>query len=535
MNFQYDTSVLQSEMSRILDKYKPENTSLPEINSEDFLESLQKYSENIFSDCRMKMNILMVTLGYADKNVSEKLYELIRNMIEECDQKLTQDEKKYLQWQAKATPDSYNFIPKSDTISKWLNGKRTPNRLSLYKISLALHLPIYLHDVAYGMDMQSKKYIASANYLFNKIYNQRYSSKQADELIFVYQLVNMISQNCNNLYLQSMKMLAEYHKKEIACKENEFIGESDTMLIVGKGIEMLPEAFVDFLVKLSPALNLQYSSVNKSIASVIEKFSDSKVTNQFLEKYYQSNKMLIQGFFNDDNMVGNSDENMANYVLISPILKDNIEFLNKRMAFCTIIQKTCLNQLPKLKKSFYRYNISNEIFEYLSCFELSDIEDIMFFIVKEIMLTEREVYNVLSADNKNIHDLMRKILIITHFFEYWSNVESETEYDAYKSEIDFVLIRYGYMPMYAKNLFDSFFMLCSQFYDPIVSYYSVINRVFSYYNEFQNAFLNATDQDLSINYRPLSSHIPIIISKGEDVTDYIDDISVQKKLLKEIK
>jgi len=94
MNFQYDTSVLQSEMSRILDKYKPENTSFPEINSEDFLESLQKYSENIFSDCRMKMNILMVTLGYADKNVSEKLYELIRNMIEECDQKLTQDEKK---------------------------------------------------------------------------------------------------------------------------------------------------------------------------------------------------------------------------------------------------------------------------------------------------------------------------------------------------------------------------------------------------------------------------------------------------------
>ena len=92
---------------------------------------------------------------------------------------------------------------------------------------------------------------------------------------------------------------------------------------------MLPEAFVDFLVKLSPALNLQYSSVNKSIASVIEKFSDSKVTNQFLEKYYQSNKMLIQGFFNSDNMVGNSDENMANYVLISPILKDNIEFLNK--------------------------------------------------------------------------------------------------------------------------------------------------------------------------------------------------------------
>ena len=550
----YDTVSLQDEIAKILDKYKPEDTPLPDIESENFLEVLQKYNEKISSDCRMKMNILMVILGYAEKNVSSKLYELIEKMINECDKHLTPEEKEYLKWEnkcnseieseikskSKPNPNSYNFIPKPDTIDKWLNSKRIPNRLSLYKICFALNLPLYLYDDVKNMDMQGTKYILSANYLFNKVYNQRYSSKEADELIFVYQLINSVHNKCQNSYLQAMKMLASYRKKSMLCQNEAFFyDDKSTILIIGRGIEMLPEAFVDFLSQLSPILDIRHSAVNKKIESIIQKFTSGERTKQFLEKYYDSNSTLICGTFNSGNAVVNSVRNMADYVLISSILKRNMEFLNKRLELCSVIHSNNYNsrRISRIKEVFLQYGISDNIFEYMNNFKVPYTKDIIMFLIKEIMLTEKEVYGIFGEDKKNtsaqIYEKTRNVLIITHFLDYWSGLDYDPEYEDYKLSINNILMKFGYMPMYAKSLFDSFFLLCAQLKDPVISYYRIIDKIVTNYRGFQNSFLSSVDESIRNNYNPLSANTPIM--KYSEMADCIDDTYIQKELLKPIK
>lgn len=540
----YDTVSLQDEISKILDKYKPEDTPLPDIESGNFLEVLHEYNEKISSDCRMKMNILMVISGYAEKNISSKLYELIENMIKECDKCLTPEEKKYLEWESecnsKPNPNSYSFIPKPDTIDKWLNSKRIPNRLSLYKIAFALNLPLYLYDAVKNMNTQSKEYISSVNYLFNKVYNQRYSSKEADELIFVYQLINSVHNKCQNSYLQAMKMLASYNKKSMLCKKNNFFyDDKSTILIIDRGIKMLPESFVDFLSQLSPILNIRHSAVNKKIESIVQKFTSGERTRQFLEKYYDSNSTLICGTFYNGDTVGDSVRNMADYVLISSILKRNVEFLNRRLALCSVIHSNSYNsrRISYVKGVFLQYGISDNIFEYLSNFKIPYAKDIIMFIIKEIMLTEKEIYGIFEEDKKNptaqTYEKIRNILIITHFLDYWSGLDYDPEYEDYKLSIDNILMKFGYMPMYTKNLFDSFFMLCAQLKNPVISYYNIIDEIVMNYWGFQNSFLESVDEDIRDNYNPLSANTPIM--KYHEMADCIDDTSIQKELLKPIK
>ncbi len=536
----YDTVSLQDEISKILDKYKPENTLLPEIESENFLEVLQEYNEKISSDCRVKMNVLMVILGYAEKNVSNKLYELIEKMINECDKYLTPEEKEYLIWENKSNPNSYGFIPKPDTIHNWLNSKRIPNRLSLYKMAFALDLPLYFYNVVKNMDMQSREYISSANYLFNKVYNQRYSSKEADELIFVYQLINSVHDKCKNSYLQAMKMLASYNKRATLYKNDDsFCDDKSTTLIIGKGIEMLPEAFIDFLLQLSPILNKRHSAVNKKIKSIVQKFAASERTSKFLEKYYDSNNALICGTFNNGDVVGNSISNMADYVLTSSILKHNIEFLNRRLKLCSVIHSNSYNshRISHIKEVFMQQGISDNMFEYLKNFKIPYANDIITFLIEEIMLTKKEVYGTFEENRKNTitetNEKTRSVLILTHFLDYWSGLDHDSEYEDYKLSIDNILMKFGYMPMYTKKMFDSFFMLCAQLKNPIISYYSIIDKIVMNYWEFQNSFLASVDEDIRDNYNPLSANAQIM--KYPEMADCIDDKNIQKELQKPIK
>ena len=534
----YDTIALQDEISKILDRYRPENIQLPDIESEEFLEILQKYNEKLSSDCKIKMRILMVESEYKDKNVSVKLHELIKSMIDECNEKLEPEEKKYLRWEDNKNPDSYSFVPKPDTIDKWMNSKRIPSRLSIYKISCALHLPVYLYETLKNMDIQSREYILSANYLFNKVYNQRYSSKEADELIFVYQLINGIYAGNNNWYLQAMKMIADYYKKSMLCKQNDPVYDnSSTILIIGKGIEMMPEPFVDFLSVLSPVLNIMHSSVNKKIRAIVKKFADGDRTSRFLEKYYDSNNELIRGCFNNGDKVESSDKNMADYVLISPVLKNNLEFLNRRMSLCYAVHNNSYSErrLSYIKNIFAQYGVSDNIFRYLSSFEISDMKDIMIFIIREIMLTEKELYGIFSEDDKTnaqTYKKARELLIITHFLDYWSGTDYEPEYHDYRYNIDNILMKSGYNPLYTKNLFDSFFLMTAQLKDPVASYYNIINETVLYYWGFQNNFLSSADVYTRDNYNSLSSKVPII--KYMEAACFIDDKGIQKQILRQI-
>ena len=56
------------------------------------------------------------------------------------------------------------------------------------------------------------------NFLFNKVYNQRYVTRTADELIFVFCLKN------GKNYLTAMQMLAKYRR---ICKNIDFSDEGN--------------------------------------------------------------------------------------------------------------------------------------------------------------------------------------------------------------------------------------------------------------------------------------------------------------------
>lgn len=556
-----DTKMLMEEFFDIFrdDRFLDNDPdSLPYIanNPDDFLRKYIDYCQKIAIGKREKMSQIMDKKGISASNCQKKIVEKIKNVIDNCNNELNEEEKKILNWKYGGnSTDNFASIPKEDTVKKWLNdtGARNPNRLYLYKIAFALKLPAYY---PYEISDSDEKYITSVNFLFNKIYNQKFCTKIPLELIFIFCLRN------GKNYTTAMKMLAKYIR--IPKNDKMQLDDASTLNIIKQSSSENEDEFIGFLVQMTPVLNDKYSSVFSKIEESIKYFSDENKMNEFWEKYSAKTYMNTA-------LIATNDEENLNYmnlgkkVLISELLKQYLVFFNKRMRISSALydKRESLND-TFLSGELASLGISNALYQ---CLKKSASESIsakfgnngqqtFSDIINDIIITEKDVYNqdiiirtenddgkytrkITEKDNPFSHELIyrrsRKALITAHFFFYWSATDAELSYDEYISEINEILTDCLYTKMYIKNSFDSFLMLLAKTVDPIESYYSVFETIFSIYDDYQKEFTSSdiieefSEYNVYTTENKADGNIDIV---EHDMIHPVDQNSIQEKILK---
>ena len=573
--------------SRFLERDKDYDT-LPQISNnidENFCQTfLQKYisfCQSITSERRDKLKQMLVSKGYNIKSCENTIYSRIKSMIDDCDKQLSLEDKTILEWNT----DYYSSVPdeKGETVKKWLaeTDYRNPSRLYLYKIAFALNLTAYFPN---EMNEDNENYKTSMNFLFNKVYNQRYITRTADELIFVFCLKN------GKNYLTAMKMLAKYKR---ICKDIDFSDEvnlqtksNDTILFFQNNITKNEKEFIEDLIRLTPLLEDKYSSVFKLIEKFIEFFSgDSKIIT-FEEKHKDEDREKLCSMDISPNVTENTDKrsgkvylNLGAKVLISETLKRNLLFLNNRMIISSAFnRKLTPDQNEYLQRTFSELGLSESLYQTIkdsAKLSISAVigkysQDYLSAILDDLIITMNDVYNSgiihrkikkdggyeynLVKNPKGIsHNLiyrnMRNALITAHFFHYWSDMNAKQSVKDYIDEINQILTNNYYLPMYSKNNFDCFFILCTKLYpskniNPIDVYYKFFDYIYSIYHDYNEFFLSSREFK---NYKSLSScellvepedtYANILSYRDKNIKKCfhkIDDPDVQKGILKAI-
>lgn len=573
--------------SRFLERDKDYDT-LPQISNnidENFCQTfLQKYisfCQSITSERRDKLKQMLDSKEYNIKSCENTIYSRIKSMIDDCDKQLSLEDKTILEWNT----DYYSSVPdeKGETVKKWLaeTDYRNPSRLYLYKIAFALNLTAYFPN---EMNEDNENYKTSMNFLFNKVYNQRYITRTADELIFVFCLKN------GKNYLTAMKMLAKYKR---ICKDIDFSDEvnlqtksNDTILFLQNNITKNEKGFIEDLIRLTPLLEDKYSSVFKLIEKFIEFFSgDSKIIT-FEEKHKDEDREKLCSMDISPNVTENTDKrsgkvylNLGAKVLISETLKRNLLFLNNRMIISSAFnRKLTPDQNEYLQRTFSELGLSESLYQTIkdsAKLSISAVigkysQDYLSAILDDLIITMNDVYNSgiihrkikkdggyeynLVKNPKGIsHNLiyrnMRNALITAHFFHYWSDMNAKQSVKDYIDEINQILANNYYLPMYSKNNFDCFFILCTKLYpskniNPIDVYYKFFDYIYSIYHDYNEFFLSSREFK---NYKSLSScellvepedtYANILSYRDKNIKKCfhkIDDPDVQKGILKAI-
>ena len=589
MNNITDTNILRDDFDKLLNDSNfldlGDEDSLPYIadNIEVFLSKYIEFCQKIATGRREKVKQIMNIQGVSSRNCKKTIVEKIQQMMDECGRELSDEEKTILEWNKKPnSSDSFSSVPTEDAVKKWLSdtGARNPNRMYLYKIAFALGLKVYYpneikDDTSDEYKISSEEYKTSVNYLFNKVYNQRYCTRTYYELIFIFCLKN------GKNYLTAMKMIAQYLKIPGTDSIKLDDQKNNTLYIVQQGQSQDENEFVSFLVQITPLLNDKYSSVFSQIEDIIEYFSAEDVMQEFYEQYTLTTRMNDILIAYDQQYIGNdllykSYMNLGEKVVINNTIKKYMKFFDNRMRISSSLYEHRITSddktefFPELKKS----GISENLYDYLirSASESisarfgSGSQEYFSDIVKEVIITEDDIYTpkiIKRSENSNgeyewkvrqntnlSHDLiykdLRNALITAHFFCYWSETDAELSYDGYKKEINEILSDSFYQELSVKNSFDCFFMLCAKTMEPIDSYYSVIKYIFSIYQNYQNGFtLSEAAQEfrdyqeyspenkynIEMSYKKEKSH-PVINSKWIHTIDQTEN---QEKILNIIK
>ena len=535
-----DTVEMMNDINKIASYFQGEKEELPQIDApEEFIRQFTAYRIKLQNDETRKMQQLLINCGYPEKNTAHFFYEAWCRMIEHCSKSLTDKEKEYLNWiDSENTKGSYQFIPSENTIRKWLNKSRTPeNRLTIYQVAFVLNLTAYLPED--HIESDSNLYLTSVNYLFNKIFGQRYVSKNPDELIFLYCLIN--DRQSDNRYLNALKMIALFRERSTNERYNHnSLTEQDsssTNMVMDNGFGMPASMFIQYLLTISSSLEDLQSFIVRQIEKNINVFSGQKNIDAYLRKYRNHGLESFNLFDMAKEQYQYSPKNFANYVIISSELKKNLNYLSRRMELCLAIQSA--SSFKEIRQRCLQNGISLSIFNYLSSYETFDYlyncqgtdETIRFFI-SQIMVSQDAVYptkfNLFYKKGHNVvYEQLRRSLIISHFFSFWF-INPTADFEEYKLEINSILIKNYYMPLYSKNLFDSFFILCSKFNDPLLHYYNICMEIVDYYKTFQEEFLKIKYSDL--NTFQLNSKA-LIYSEDKYDLDPCDKPSVQKAII----
>ena len=110
-------------------------------------------------------------------------------------------------------------------------------------------------------------------------------------------------------------------------------------------------------------------------------------------------------------------------------------------------------------------------------------------------------------------------------------------YEGYIKEIDQLLTDSFYQPMYIKNSFDCFFMLCARTAEPIDSYYSVFNQIFYIYDDYQKEFISS---DTAKEFEEYSKYTLSEKAVLDDIVELdqlhpIDQKDIQEEIIEIIK
>ena len=580
MNNITDTNILRDDFDKLLNDSDfldlGDEDSLPYIadNIEVFLSKYIEFCQKIEIGRREKIRQLMSIQSIPYKNCQNTIVEKIQHMMDECGRELSDEEKSILKWTKKPnSSDSFSSVPKKDAVKKWLSdtGARTPNRMYLYKIAFALGLKAYypneIYDVASDKyKISSEEYKTSVNYLFNKIYNQRYCTRTYYELIFIFCLKN------GKNYLTAMKMIAQYLKASKSDSIQLNGNENNTLYIVQQSSAVDESEFISFLVQITPLLNDKYSSVFSQLEEIIKYFSDEAVMQEFEDKYSTSTHMNDMLTAYDENKYIDSEYksymNLGEKVLISETVKKRLMFFDNRMKIssalfdCTV----SLNNEDSLVSELKNFGISEALYDHLknttsesiSAKFGTDGQQYFSDLISDLIITEDNVYNSdiikrtdngdgtysWQADKKNIdisheqiYRKLRKALITAQFFNYWSDPDSELSYEGYIKEIDQLLTDSFYQPMYIKNSFDCFFMLCARTAEPIDSYYSVFNQIFYIYDDYQKEFISS---DTATEFEEYSKYTLSEKAVLDDIVELdqlhpIDQRDIQEEIIELIK
>lgn len=573
MNNIADTNILREDFDALLNDSRfldtDDENSIPYIadNIEVFLSKYIEFCRKIAMGRREKIKQIMSSLGVLPGNCQNTIVEKIQQMMDECGCNLSDEEKSIIKWNENPnSSDVFSSVPKKDAVKKWLSdtGARNPNRMYLYKIAFALGLRAY-----YPNEIEtdtSDEYKTSVNYLFNKIYNQRYCTRTYYELIFIFCLKN------GKDYLTAMKMIAQYLKAPKTDSIQLNSNENNTLYIVQQSSTVDESEFVSFLVRITPLLNDKYSSVFSQLEETIEYFADEDVMQEFEDKYSTSTHMNDMLTAYDENKYIDSEYknymNLGEKVLISETVKKRLMFFDNRMKISSALfdytikpnnEDSLLSELKNLEisESLYRH-IKNTASESITAKFGTDSQQYFSDIIGDIIITANNIYNpdiINRTDNgdgtyswqtkekniylshEQIYKKLRNALITAHFFYYWSDPDSELSYDGYIKEIKQILIDSFYQPMYIKNSFDCFFMLCAKTVEPIDSYYSVFNQIFYIYDDFQKEF---TSSDIAKEFDEYSKYTLSEKAVLDDIVELdllhpIDQKEIQEKIIEIIK
>lgn len=527
MNSISDTNILMEDFDALLNDSRfldmDDDDSIPYIadNIEAFLDRYIGFCQKTAMGRREKIRQLMSSQGIPYRNCQNTIAEKIQQMTDECGKKLSDEEKKVLKWNEKPnSSDSFSSVPKKDAVKKWLSdaGARNPGRMYLYKTAFALGLRAYYPDEI--STETSDEYKTSVNYLFNKIYNQRYCTRTYYELIFIFCLKN------GKDYLTAMKMIAQYLKAPKTDSSRLNGNENSTLYIIRQSSDVDESGFVGFLVRITPLLNDKYSSVFSQLEETIEYFSDEDIMREFEDKYSTSTHMNDMLTAYDENKYIDyeykSYMNLGEKVLVSETVKKRLMFLDNRMKISSALfdckvkpdsEASLVSELKNLGISEALYgHIKNTASESISAKFGTDAQQYFSDIISDVIITADNVYNpdiITRTDNgggtyswqaekkniyishEQIYRKLRKALITAHFFYFWSDSDSELSYDGYIREINQLLTDSFFQPMYIKNSFDCFFMLCARTAEPVDSYYSVFNQIFYIYDDYQKEFISS--------------------------------------------
>lgn len=515
-------------------------TGVPSIktdaDSKEFLRKYIEYCRLIENDRMEKIRSMLEGLRFDVRNCARELINRIQIMTEKCSFALSEQEKLILK--KDNNTNGYADIPNYETVRKWLSqsGAREPNRFVLYQIAFALGLRAYFpKDID---DPTLKNYKGTVNYLFNKVYNQRFVTRTAHELIFIFCLIQGKS------YTDALKMYCQY---KTGCEEKVpeapqmFVPSQNnsTLFFVARGIANDEQGFIRDLIVVSPLLEDAHSSVFDRLEEWRQYFVQEESVEYF-QNYPKGNLTVGESVF------------------ISKALKKNLQLLDRRMRITSTLYEYPINADNEnlLIAIFENLGVSEELYLLLKGYGDYSILAVFgegsqpFFseIISNVIQTAEEIFaqrieneNGVSEWRMDIyrelsHNLiyrdLRKAVITAHFFRYWSSMDrdDELDYEDYVGETNEILTDLFYLPLYLKNSYDCFFMLCAKTKDPIGTYYAVFNEIFRIYKQYNHKFLTS-DAFPNRTYDELRAD-ELIYSHDALIT--LDQSVFQKKILQAI-
>lgn len=419
------------------------------------------------------------------------------------------DYKKY----AGIIDEKYFSEIKESLVESWLKGHSVINRIDIFKISFALDLPAFEPT-----NEKNKILHFSHEALFNRVFNQRYCVKHADDICFNYCKKKHLS------YETALDLFYEYTiapKDKIVNKESKI--ESTKNILDIAMTDLNEKQFLDVLISYHYSFCSEQSAINKKLIKRIEEFEDSNKLKKYNIKYNSIKSSLVfdEELFNiientrckaleDESIKKDVKTNMlafSKHIIpsdsITINIKNNLLLIEYLLSHNESINKLINDEKSPLwiSEELSSDNNKNKKFLLKAKRELNLINDLVLSAnirnskkYKEINNNSNEkngknekvyswqINNDQPSRDYSYYDKMRKLIIFVSFFHYFIDY-IDNSYDLKKeksisegfiNEVNDMLLSFQFNELYPFNSFDLFFILCIKTSDPIFTYYYIL-------------------------------------------------------------